>query len=155
MKLFLMQHGEASAQDIDPERPLTAGGQADVARLADFLARAGVRAARVIHSGKLRAAQSAAVLAARIAPGVELETSGRLNPNDNTQAFDWRSGSGDADTLIVGHLPFLARLVAQLVTGDERRALTAFRPGSMVCLEPDADGHWLIAWMIRPELLAS
>jgi phosphohistidine phosphatase SixA len=38
---------------------------------------------------------------------------------------------------------------------DSERPLTAFRPGSVVCLEPDAGGCWLIAWMIRPELLAS
>jgi hypothetical protein len=29
--------------------------------------------------------------------------------------------------------------------------LVAFRPGSLVCLERN-DGHWEIAWMLRPEL---
>ena len=63
MKLYLVQHGEAHAKNVDPERPLTERGHGDVARLAAFLSRAGVRVERVIHSGKLRAEQTAGVLA--------------------------------------------------------------------------------------------
>jgi phosphohistidine phosphatase len=114
---------------------------------------AGVRVERVIHSGKLRAQQTAERLAASLAPGVAVETSGLLNPNDNPKAFDWQSGSWDKDTLIVGHLPFMARLAAHLVTGDENQTLVAYRPGSVVCLEPADHASWQIAWMIRPELL--
>lgn len=152
MRLFLVQHGEACTKDVDPERPLTESGRADVERLADFLRRAGVRAERVIHSGKLRAAQTAARLAEALAPGVELETSGLLDPNDEPGAFDWRSEGRDGDTLVVGHLPFMARLVAHLVGGDPDRPPVAYRPGTLVALEPDVD-DWRIAWMIRPELL--
>ena len=28
------------------------------------------------------------------------------------------------------------------------------QPGSMACLEQDVEGQWVLAWMIRPELLA-
>jgi phosphohistidine phosphatase len=153
MKLFLVQHGEAHAKSVDPDRPLTDRGIEDVDRLADFLDKAGVRIERVIHSGKLRALQTATRLADVIAPGVEPEASGLLNPNDNPKAFDWQSESWDRDTLIVGHLPFMARLVSHLVTGDENRTVAAYRPGSIVCLEPDEDARWSINWMIRPELL--
>lgn len=153
MKLFLVQHGEAHAKSADPDRPLTDRGIEDVDHLADFLDKAGVRIERVIHSGKLRALQTATRVAEVIAPGVEPEASGLLNPNDNPKAFDWQSESWDRDTLIVGHLPFMARLVSHLVTGDENRPVVAYRPGSIVCLEPDEDTRWLINWMIRPELL--
>jgi phosphohistidine phosphatase len=153
MKLFLVQHGEACAKAVDPDRPLTDRGRADVGRLADFLLKAGVRAERVIHSGKLRARQTAERLGDAIAPGVALEASGLINPNDNPKAFDWQSESWDRDTLVVGHLPFMARLVSHLVTGDEDRPVSAFQPGSVVCLEHDEDARWLVAWMIRPELL--
>ena len=153
MKLFLVQHGEAHAKSVDPDRALTDRGIADVDRLADFLDKAGIRIERVIHSGKLRALQTATRLAVVIAPGVKPEASGLLNPNDNPKAFDWQSDSWDRDILIVGHLPFMARLVSHLVTGDENRTVAAYRPGSIVCLEPDDDTRWLINWMIRPELL--
>ena len=153
MKLFLVQHGEAHAKSVDPDRPLTDRGIEDVDRLAGFLDKAGVRIERVIHSGKLRALQTATRLAVVIAPGVKPEASGLLNPNDNPKAFDWQSDSWDRDTLIVGHLPFMARLVSNLVTGDENRTVAAYRRGSIVCLEPDDDTRWLINWMLRPELL--
>lgn len=153
MKLFLVQHAEACAKEVDPDRPLTERGIADAGRLADFLGQAGVRAERVIHSGKRRAVQTAERLAQTIAPGVEFEESGLINPNDNPNAFDWQSESWDQDTLVVGHLPFMARLVAHLVVGDENGPITAFQPGSVVCLELVEDTRWQIDWMIRPELL--
>lgn len=153
MKLFLVQHGEAHAKDVDPDRPLTDRGKEDVDRLAVFLDKAGIRVERVIHSGKLRALETATRLAGAIAPGVEPESSGLINPNDNPRAFDWQSESWDMDTLIVGHLPFMARLVSHLVIGDENRPITAYQPGSMVCLELNEEARWLVDWMIRPELL--
>jgi phosphohistidine phosphatase len=153
MKLYLLQHGEACAKDIDPDRPLTDRGKADVDRLASFLKHADVSVERVIHSGKLRAVQTAERLAKAIAPGVELESSGIINPNDNPKAFDWQSDSWDRDTLVVGHLPFLAKLVSHLVVEDDSRAITAYRPGSIVCLQRENATHWQIDWMIRPELL--
>lgn len=153
MKLYLVQHGEACAKEVDPDRPLTAQGQSDIDRLAAFLKAAGIQIERVIHSGKLRAQQTAERLAKELAPGVELETSGLMNPNDNPKAFDWQSESWDRDILIVGHLPFMAKLVSHLLIDDEDRLLTAYQPGSIVCLEHNHDAHWQINWMIRPELL--
>jgi phosphohistidine phosphatase len=154
MKLFLVQHGAACAKDVDPYRPLTDRGKEDVERLADFLVRAGIRVERVIHSGKLRALETATRLARAIAPGVEPETSEFINPNDNPRAFDWQSDSWDRDTLIVGHLPFMARLVSHLVIGDENRPITAYQPASVVCLELNENARWQVDWMIRPELLS-
>ncbi len=153
MKLYLVQHGEACAKDVDPERPLTDQGNADIDRLAMFLKQAGIRVERVIHSGKLRAAQTAECLANAIAPGVEPESSGIINPNDDPEAFDWQSDSWDRDTLVVGHLPFMAKLVSHLVIEEENRPITAWQPGSVVCLERENSTHWQINWMIRPELL--
>jgi len=153
MKLYLVQHGEACAKDVDSERPLTAQGSADIDRLATFMKQVGVQVERVIHSGKLRAQQTAEQLAIEIAPGVEPEISGLMSPNDNPMAFDWQSESWDRDTLIVGHLPFMARLVSHLLISDVDRPIVAYRPGSVVCLEHIDGAHWQLNWMLRPELL--
>ena len=107
----------------------------------------------MIHSGKLRAAQTADRLTDAVAPGLEPESSGLINPNDNPKAFDWQSGSWDKDTLIVGHLPFMARLVSHLVVEEENKLITAYQPGSVVCLERINDAQWQVNWMIRPDLL--
>ncbi len=151
MRLYLVQHGEAVAKEVDPERPLSDKGRGDAERLAEVLARRGVRVGRVLHSGKRRAAETAAALARSLA-GEAAVARRDLDPNDATDAIAYEATGWDDDTLVVGHLPFMARLVGRLVAGHEDAGVVAFEPGSMVCLER-SDGDWTIAWMLRPELL--
>lgn len=153
MRLYLVQHGEALPKEVDSERPLSDQGRQDVERLAHFLTGRGVHVSRVWHSGKTRARQTAELLAATVAPGVKAEARAGLAPNDPTEALaetlaDWRE-----DAMVVGHLPFVARLVTRLVTKSDDETTVAYLPGSLVCLERDEDGAWAIAWMLRPELM--
>ena len=152
MRLYLVQHGEAAPKQADPERPLTPQGRTDVAGLADFLRTRGVTAARVVHSGKLRAAQTAEILAAALAPGVTPEAESGLDPKDPVGPFAARLAGRREDAIVVGHLPFMARCVAVLVAGSEDAELVAYRPGSVVALERQDDGGWQIVSMIRPDL---
>jgi phosphohistidine phosphatase len=153
MKLYLVQHGASLAKEIDTERPLSPEGQADVARMAAFLG-AHLQNVRVVHSGKRRAEQTAQLLAARLATGQPLQAISGIAPNDAVEPFVQQLKKWDGDTLVVGHLPFMAKLVATLVTGSSEPAITAYRPGSVVCLEAAEHGGWQIQWMVRPELLA-
>ena len=153
MKIYLVQHGEAAAKEVNPERPLTEQGMMDVQRVARSLKQAGVELKRVVHSGKLRAQQTAEILAREIAPRLQLETSDLINPNDNPGAFDLQAASRGMDTMVVGHLPFMAKLVSHLVTGNDYQSLVAYQPGSVVCLELMGQDNWQINWMVRPELL--
>jgi phosphohistidine phosphatase len=153
MRLYLVQHGEAVPEDVDPARTLTASGRADIAGIAGFLAPAGVRVERVMHSGKLRAEQTAAILAAALAPKLTPEARAGLNPNDSTDGVAREAGAWDQDVMLVGHLPFMARLASRLVAGREDAGVVAFRPGSVLCLERADQQPWTIAWMVRPELL--
>jgi phosphohistidine phosphatase len=57
-----------------------------------------------------------------------------------------------SETMVVGHLPFMGRLVSLFVAGNETATVATFRPGTVVCLERDQDNQWVVAWMIRPEL---
>ncbi len=152
MKLYLVQHGEACAKEVDPDRPLTEQGRLDIERLGAILKQAGIQADRVIHSGKLRAQQTAKRLSHLIAPGVKLEASEAINPNDDPKTFDLLTDDRDEDILVVGHLPFMAKLVSHLVTGDEQRPITDYQPGTVVCLDRVDDRYWRIDWMLRPEL---
>ncbi len=153
MKLYLVQHAEACAKEVDPKRPLSDRGQGDIERMAKFLKHSGIRVERVIHSGKLRARQTAECLAAAIAPQVEIELSGLIDPNDNPKAFDWQSQSWSRDTLIVGHLPFMSKFISHLIVEDENRPIIAYQPGSVVCLQLIEEKHWQINWMIRPDII--
>jgi phosphohistidine phosphatase len=152
MRLYLVQHGDALPEQVDPERPLSAEGRRDVEAVARLLASAGTRAVRVAHSGKLRARQTAEGLAAALAPAAVLEIMTGLNPNDPVEPVARRVAGWTSDTILVGHLPFMGRLMARLVVGHEHAPVAAFVPGSVVCLEQGEAGRWAIAWMVPPEL---
>lgn len=153
MKLYLVQHGEAEPKEANPDRPLTEQGKLDVERIAVFLKGAGVDAGKVIHSGKLRAEQTAGILADACAPKAKIEARDGIAPNDEPgHLAEEIQGWGD-DTIVVGHLPYMSRLASLLITGASEIAIAGFKPGSVVCLErPEGDG-WSIGWMLRPELM--
>jgi len=148
-----MQHGEAVSSEQDPARPLSETGRRDVERLATVLAARGVRMSRVLHSGKLRAQQTAEILAAALAPGATPQAHEGLAPKD--RASDLASGlaAWNTDSLIVSHLPFLDHCLSWLVSGHEGGGIAAFQPGAIVCLTPDERGGWSIVWMLQPDLL--
>jgi phosphohistidine phosphatase len=154
MKLYLVQHGEAVPKTEDPERPLSMQGRRDVSAVAGLLQSAGVRVERVWHSGKTRAEQTARLLAGAVLPrGRKPQAIEGLGPNAPVTEFSIDADVWEEDTLVVGHLPFMARLVALLTTGDSERDIVAFYPGGVVCLERADAGHWVLLWMIRPDIL--
>ena len=51
--------------------------------------------------------------------------------------------------MLVGHLPFLDRVVAQLVAGDADRNVVQFAAGGLVALLCE-DGQWVIATVVAP-----
>ena len=55
--------------------------------------------------------------------------------------------------MIVGHLPFLGKLVGLLVTGSEKNEIVQFRFGGVVRVERRDDKKWKVAWMVTPWLL--
>jgi phosphohistidine phosphatase len=155
MRLYLVQHGDALPKELDPERPLSAAGRGDVQRIASFLSQAGIRVSRIMHSGKKRAEQTAGLLAASVGTSGRLERATGIDPLDPTDAFARTVNEWTEDTMVVGHLPFMGKLVSRLIAGDEAVPTVAFQPGTVACLEREDEGRWTIAWMIRPELLAA
>lgn len=153
MRLYLVQHGDALSEEVDPVRRLSERGKADAGRLADFLAGAGVSFSLVIHSGKKRAEQTARLLAAKVSPSADIKVAPDIAPMDDICAFKKRVPGLKGDTLVVGHLPFMGKLVSSLVCGKKDIPIVSFRPGTIVCLDQGEDGGWLIIGMIRPHLL--
>ena len=152
-KVYLVQHGEAESKALNPQRPLSEQGMSDVRRVTRVLKQAGIKVNRIIHSGKLRAQQTAEIFANELAPGLQLETSDLIKPDDDPSAFEMQSNNFNTDTLVVGHLPFMAKLVSALVSGKNDQTAVAYQPGSIVCLELTGNGNWHINWMLRPDIL--
>lgn len=151
MHVYLVQHGEAETKQVDPERPLTDRGRETVRDVAAAASRLGLEVTRIRHSGKTRAAQTAAQLAQALAPAEGIEAITGLAPNDDVAPVAEALASTTEPLMLVGHLPFLARLAGALLCGDPRREPVRFRNGAVVCLVREAE-EWQVAWVLTPEL---
>ena len=155
MKLYLVRHGDAVPESENADRPLSAKGDADIRALAAFIARSGARVARVIHSGRARARETAILFADVIGPGkiVEEAESG-LGPDESTDLLARVADAMEEDLMVVGHDPFMTRMISRLAAGDENARLVALETGSVACLERGADGGaWTINWIAGPTLM--
>jgi phosphohistidine phosphatase len=149
VRLSLVQHGQAKAEEEDPDRPLTDEGVDVVGRVARHAIETfGVRVDRVIHSGKTRARQTAELWGGLLDTGVE--QSDGLAPNDDPAIWAARLDAHADDLMIVGHLPHLARLAGLLLTGDAETSVVSFRQGGVVGLERSDEG-WVVSLVLPPE----
>lgn len=153
MKLYLVQHGHAVAKDIDPGRPLSPQGEQEVQQIVQHMNKSGILLTGVYHSGKMRAHQTAEIFADTLLVSGEAEVIDGINPNDSVESFAEIIPGFKPDTMVIGHLPFMAKMVSFLVTGKDEPAIVAFQPGSVVCLVQDQDKHWHIGWMLRPDCI--
>jgi len=154
VKLYLVQHGEAVPKSEDPDRPLTRRGRGDVKRVANFAQRAGIEVQQLRHSGKRRAEETAAILAERLAPPAGSQPLPGLGPDDDVRRVAELINRETRPLMLVGHRPFMDRLLGLLVGGDPDRPLFLFQQGGIVCLEQDARTRaWTVAWAVTPDLL--
>jgi len=57
------------------------------------------------------------------------------------------------DLMLVGHLPFMARLTSYLITVSIDRPVFKFQNGGILCLDKDSDtGSWVIKWALMPKI---
>lgn len=143
MKLYLVQHGEAVSEDIDPARPLTQKGKSDVEKTAEVLKNEGASIDEIWHSKKLRAKQSAEIIALILNINDVIEKDG-LKPKDPVAPIAKLIHKNGKNILIAGHLPFLAKLTSILLTGSEDKEVAAFKQGGVVRIEK-IDSSWKLS----------
>ena len=155
MDLYLMQHGEATTEAENPERPLTEAGRAAVQRVSVRARAVGVHVGLCVHSGKLRAEQTAQLFTGELHAQADVSARDGLAPTDAVApTAQWLRTTTEHDAVaVIGHLPFLDRLASLLVAGDEGVQVVRFRMGGLVKLEPKDRGEgFAVAWVLPPEL---
>ena len=155
MHIYLVQHGESKPEEIDPERRLAEDGRRAVQRVADFLRMSGgLEVDTIWHSGKPRAQETAELLgpATHAGEGAIMQHDG-LAPKDAVEPIQRELEQESSNVMIVGHLPFLGRLAALLLTGNADNEVVAFQLSCVVNLNRDDAGRWKLEWMIVPKLL--
>src|SRR6185436_20755917 len=86
--VWLVRHGHAVSDQVDPERPLSAEGRTEVEAVARALAKSGrVRPTAIVHSGKTRARQTAEILASALGKTAALERGDDLAPEADPAAW--------------------------------------------------------------------
>ena len=153
MRIYLVQHGEARSEQEDPRRTLSDKGIGEVQKVAEFLRPLALAVDTVWHSGKARAKQTAELLAEALGAQARVVAREGLGPKDPVAAAKEALEHAAGNVMIVGHLPFLGKLVALLVTSREELEIVKFQYGSVVCLERRVGGSWKVGWMITPGLL--
>lgn len=129
MKLFIMRHGEAAPQQAsgvlggnhggsDATRELTANGQHEVLRSAQWLQTHYPKIDLAIHSPLVRARQTMDLVAQEVAIEVR-EVSPEITPSSDAETFASallaRLQLEPAETvLLVSHMPFVSHLVGYL-----------------------------------------
>jgi phosphohistidine phosphatase len=154
MKLYLVQHGDSKPEEVDPSRGLTDKGRRDVGKVAAFIKPLSLSVKTVWQSGKTRATQTAEILAPALAGSPQVTKHAGIAPMDPVRPIAAEIVEIAEDLMVVGHLPFMAKLASLLAAGSEDAGVVAFQQGGVVCLERDDKGVWRIRWMVVPELLA-
>jgi phosphohistidine phosphatase len=150
MALFLVQHGKSLPKEKDPDQSLSQVGVTETQDMAALAAENNVQVMRIIHSGKKRALQTAEIFTKALEPEAGIGKGAGLAPLDDVVAFA-ETLNNEENILIVGHLPFLERLVSYLVARLPEKGVVKFQNSSIICLDTeDISESWFIRWALFP-----
>ncbi len=155
LQLHLVRHADAGDSDAwtgpDADRPLSDKGRAQAERLGRHLAALGFKADAVLSSPKLRALETAEIVAAavgrkatpddRLAEGVDV-ASLRLVLED---------AGGPRRPIVVGHDPAFSDLVQTLTGAD-----APMKKGALARIDVDgevAPNAGMLRWLLPPDAL--
>lgn len=154
--LHLLRHAHAGDSTTwagpDEERPLTKRGRHQAERLGRFLAKNAIRPDAIVSSPKVRALQTAEIVAESLDLPVRVDL--RLADAYDLAALQAiAADAGVAAPMLVGHDPDLSFALAGLCRGD---GLT-MRKGALATIDvrlPFEPGAGTLRWLIPPDLLA-
>lgn len=156
LELYLLRHAHAGDaakwEGPDAERPLSARGKRQATRLGAFLAERAFAPDAIVTSPKLRARQTAEIVADALGFGITVDDrlAGRLDAN---LVADMADRGGGTSIMLVGHDPDFSELAASL-TGAEYLPM---RKGALVRIDmslPIQPGGGILRWLLPPDLLA-
>jgi phosphohistidine phosphatase len=152
MALYLVQHGKSLPKDQDPDQGLSEEGITETDLIARTAAENGIVVSQIRHSVKTRARQTAEIFLQALKPMDGIREVTGIKPMDDVApaAADL---SPAENIMLVGHLPFMERMTAFLITGSIEPPIFKFQNSGIVCLDREADSRaWVILWTIMPQI---
>ena len=150
MDFYLVRHGAAKPEYEDLRRPLSDQGREEVEKVAHAVAAKEMKITAILHSDKLRARETAKILARALFPRDGLREIQGLAPEDDPLVAKAELEAAGAPLMLVGHLPHLSRLASLLVKGDPENEVVRFSPAAVLCLS-HSKGTWDIKWTLTPD----
>lgn len=149
MDAYLVRHGEAKSEEEDVRRPLSERGREEVERVARAMAKKGLGVYQIFHSDKVRAKETAEILARFLSPLKGMCELKGLGPQDDPLIATEELKATQNSLMLVGHLPHLGRLASLLVAGNSRGKEINFPAAAVVCLS-QRNGGWKVRWTLDP-----
>ena len=150
MALFLVQHGLTLPKDQDPEKGLSEKGFEDTKRIANVAVSYKIPVSKILHSGKKRARETASIFNSALRIKKPAEKIDGISPMDDVKALADKINL-KSDIMIVGHLPFLEKMVSYLTTGNQDLKVYQFQNSGIVCLDHEQES-WFIKWTLNPDI---
>ena len=156
-QLYLLRHADAGDPGAwtgdDAARPLSEKGRVQSERLGRFLASSGFHPDAIVTSPKVRAADTAGIVAAPL--GVDVEVDDRLAEGVDLRTLEALLGSRDAQKVVlVGHDPDFSELLVEL-TGASRLAMKKGALARVEVSRPLQPGRGKLRWLVPPDLLGA
>ena len=152
MALYLAQHGKSLSKEQDPDQGLSSAGIDETRRMAALAAEHQIAVRRIQHSTKTRARQTAEIFAEVLSPQDGVQVMEGIKPMDDVTTVAPELNPED-NLMLVGHLPYMARLTSYLITGNIEPSVFTFQNSGIVCLDKPADGvNWQIVWSLMPRV---
>jgi phosphohistidine phosphatase len=155
VRLHLLRHAHAGDPEAwegdDAMRPLTNKGRRQSERLGRFLGERGIRPDVIVSSPKVRALQTAEIVAGALDMTVRIDD--RLADGfGKHELWALLDELGAREPLLVGHDPDFSSLLIYLIDG----AGISLRKGALATVDLATklgDGEGTLRWLVPPELL--
>lgn len=153
MRVLLVHHADALTLEQDPVRHLSPRGREQADRLGARLRALGIRPARILHSDKMWTIETAQRIAAQLGvPDHAAQAGYAINTGDAVAPFLAEIAASQGDIMMCGHIDFLLRSAAALVSGNEAKRVVEFKPGNgtLAWLE-GAGKDWVVTTVWRQD----
>ena len=161
MNLYLLRHGIAAepgtpGYENDSERPLIPKGERRLRSATSAMKKLDLSFDLILSSPFVRARQTAEIVAGELKLKKRIEFFDGLVPGGNPRALIHALNElkpAPENVLLVGHEPYLSRLISLLVSGGMDVAAIEMKKGGLCKLEVAALRHGQcarLAWLLPP-----
>jgi len=154
MKLYFVRHGKASpVASSDEMRPLTHQGADDVRQVGRFLEKMGIEPTRIYTSPRLRALQTANIIADCLGSRAFVDDACNFNFSIHDIPALVSELDENAAVMFVGHNPSISEVI-KATSGAEVDMAT----GAVACvgrIHPPVNMQGTLKWMLTPKVVAA